>query len=300
MAKKSIVKSARVLPALLTGELPARLHENFSNESDTVRLRTVPSIRDRANNSLLELCAESAFKGGSSENLITNVSVVFNPYKKNAESVYKEVLGFLRDECVRVVPSGQLLITIGGDGTILYNKQIYRQPIFGIGTESSFICPARFDNWREKLPKALSKPKVEKRLMLTGRVGDFTLPDALNEIAVRNREHRVVRFKVNSGSNDYDFRADGVIFSTPTGSTGYSYSCGGDELDYAAREYQVVGIAPFRRAFKPMKVGEDAVVRIEAVPYKSVEIIVDGQFTYPMHQGVLEIFKSRDAEIVIV
>ena len=66
MAKKSIVKSARVLPALLTGELPARLHENFSNESDTVRLRTVPSIRDRANNSLLELCAESAFKDGSS------------------------------------------------------------------------------------------------------------------------------------------------------------------------------------------------------------------------------------------
>lgn len=223
--------------------------------------------------------------------------IVWNPKKPKAKIIAREVGRFLSARGIRVVaqPSkADLLIIVGGDGTLLYNKGFFRLPIFAIGSRRSFICQATAENWKKKLGRIINKGfTVEKRMMLACEVSGKVLENALNEVVIRSRNHRVIDMHLQIGRRRADFLADGVLFSTPTGSSAYCYSCGGKELPKNAGKYAVVAIAPYRRAFKPTVVSDSA----ECSAYtesNSADLVFDGQFIHKIRpRAKVRIRKSK-------
>jgi len=220
--------------------------------------------------------------------------VAANPKKKDALELRKKVVAFLRARGIKITPRGGTVIAVGGDGTILYNKRYYGKPFFGIGSASSYICHATEHDWKEKLAHVVKGYKAEKRLMLASSLDGKRLPDALNEVCVRNKEHRILYLFLTVDGKKYKFRADGVLFSTPTGSTAYCYSCGGDEIEKTARAYEVVGIAPFRRTFKPHIVNENARCHLVVESECDADVVIDGQYVFPIkRKSRIVVWKSE-------
>lgn len=209
---------------------------------------------------------------------IRSASIAANPKKGWAVRLENEVERFLIERGVEVRRGGDMLITIGGDGTLLYNK-ICGKPVFGIGNERSFICQSNLKNWRSILSKALRRNRVERRSMLQCRSGGRRYEDALNEVCIRSRDHRLIELLLFLNNKKTIFRADGVLLSTPTGSTAYAYSCGAPELRPTARKYEVVPIAPYRRQFKPTVVPDSTTCEVELLK-GNADLVIDGQFIH--------------------
>ena len=132
--------------------------------------------------------------------------------------------------------SFDLMITIGGDGTLLRSISFIRNleiPIIGINTgRLGFLATLNQDLLKPELNKILiGKYKVEKRTLLeveikgNEAINEFAI--ALNEVTVgRKNTTSMIKIKTNlNGEYLNSYWADGLIISTPTGSTGYSLSC---------------------------------------------------------------------------
>lgn len=139
-------------------------------------------------------------------------------------------LRFVKEE--ELFTLGDLMITLGGDGTILsVCSRAAREdlPIFGINFGKVGFMTALEEGEIEKLSQLLEgKVLPSKRMMLTCRVGEQEV-DALNEIVLASSKgvHMAELALFTDGKKLCDFRADGLIFNTPTGSTGYTFSAGG-------------------------------------------------------------------------
>ena len=130
-----------------------------------------------------------------------------------------------------------LIITIGGDGTILraaHISALKEIPILGINMGTvGFICEIEASDCIEELPNYLDGSSIiEKRMMLKAEIirkGKKVEYDALNDIVLaRGSKIRVIEISVKLNNTHLaTYRGDGVVLSTPTGSTGYSLSLGG-------------------------------------------------------------------------
>lgn len=138
-----------------------------------------------------------------------------------------------------LIPEGtQCLLVLGGDGTLLQAARdvVHREiPMLGINLGTlGFLAEVDRMSVYQALDQIMADDyEIEERMMLTGTVwrGDTIIGRdvALNDIVIcREGPLRVVRFK-NYVNDVYlnSYNADGIIISTPTGSTGYSLSCGG-------------------------------------------------------------------------
>ena len=146
---------------------------------------------------------------------------------------YQNMLRFVaREELF----SADLLITLGGDGTILSVAEEAAKagiPIFGINFGHVGFMTSLEEKELAKLPLLLEKElPVSSRMMLECTVGEKTFY-ALNEFVIApERGIRMVNLDLFTGRKKLcRFRADGLIFNTPTGSTGYSFSAGGAVQD---------------------------------------------------------------------
>lgn len=138
-----------------------------------------------------------------------------------------------------LIPEGtECIIVLGGDGTLLQAARdvVHRGiPLLGLNLGNlGFLAEVDRHSVYPALDQLMADDyKVEERMMLSGAVyrGEEMVGRdlALNDIVIcREGPLRVVRFK-NYVNNEYlnSYNADGIIISTPTGSTGYSLSCGG-------------------------------------------------------------------------
>src|SRR3989338_3948698 len=228
---------------------------------------------------------------------VKSALVLANPKKQVALRVSSEVRAFLESRGVAISGSSpQLVITVGGDGTVLYNKRHYGVPFFCIGSTTSFICQAKFSNWKPKLLKALNWVRVERRLLLETHINGRKMPLALNEVGIRNPEPRVLSIHLAVGRKHYAFRADGLLFSTPTGSPAYCFSCNGKEMPRRARKYQIVAISPFRRLFPPTIVGQNTPCTLRFSGTEKATLFIDGQtFGTVSERDALRVSASRKA-----
>ena len=216
--------------------------------------------------------------------IVKRAAVFANRKKPQTAALKEEVEGFLRAKGVSLSQGKpQLVITIGGDGTVLYHKKHYGVPYFAIGSNTSFICQATFANWKGKLSRALSHLHAEKRLMLSCSIDGKKMPLSLNEIGIRNPEPRVLSLHLAVGKRHYAFRADGLLFCTATGSPAYCYSCGGRHMKKDDSRYQAVAISPFRRTFAPLVLARSARCTLRLSGPERAQFFIDGhlfrQFT---------------------
>ena len=168
-------------------------------------------------------------------------------------------------------------ICIGGDGTIFYANHLSRiqGAVLGIGSKTSMVCQLRKDNWKKYLIKILRSSIIEKRQKLTVKI-KTRIVSSINDVVVHTHDYRVIRIFIEVNNKRYFFDGDGIIVSTPTGSTGYAYSAGGKILKTSAKKIQVIPICPYKRALKPIMVSDN--VKISIFADRSSDLIIDGIF----------------------
>lgn len=150
----------------------------------------------------------------------------------------------------------ECVIVLGGDGTLLRaaRKMVSKDiPFLGINSgHLGYLTEGDKSKAEDILDRVIADEYfVEERMMLSGRI---VAPDghtkaegiALNDITLnRCRYLRIIKFKLYvNGEFLYYYTADGIIVSTPTGSTAYSLSCGGPVVEPTAKLFVITPIAP--------------------------------------------------------
>lgn len=218
--------------------------------------------------------------------------IFHNAKKKWAASLAREVGAFLKQKGVGVVAhKADFTVVIGGDGTILYNRDKLEGAVFGIGSKRSFICQCTKENWEEALSGFISKPAYEERMMLSVSAGKKKY-SALNDVAILSRAHEVLTLVVDIGQDSCAFDADGVVLSTPTGSTAYAYAAGGPVIEPTLEVFSLVPVAPDKRLFDPMVISSSHKVAISSE--SPAHMVIDGEKPILLKKGeVVRISKNN-------
>ncbi|MCX6768423.1 MAG: hypothetical protein NTY83_01095 [Candidatus Micrarchaeota archaeon] len=181
-----------------------------------------------------------------------------------------------------VPKAADLTIVIGGDGTILYYKNELEGTIFGIGSESSHICQSRTENWKACLQSFLKNPKAEERILLSISMDGKEIAFAINDAAFLSRDHNMLHVSVDVGGSECTYPGDGLVVSTPTGSTAYAYSAGGVAMDESLDAIELVPLAPFKRAFDPLVISAQREIRVSTK--EPCHLLIDGQQLFQLKE----------------
>lgn len=171
--------------------------------------------------------------------------------------------------------SYDLLISVGGDGTMLRAITFVRDfsiPIVGINTgRLGFLATIQKDNIVNAIEDILKgNYKISERSLLCIKTEpendsllDFNI--ALNEIAVSRKNTTSMITVETSLNNEYltSYWADGLIISTPTGSTGYSLSCGGPVIMPDADSFTITPIAPHNLNARPLVIPDSTEIKLK-------------------------------------
>lgn len=171
--------------------------------------------------------------------------------------------------------SYDLFFSIGGDGTILKSVTYVRDlgiPIVGINTgRLGFLATIQKEKITESINQILDNEYViSERSLLTISTEPLnseitSLNFALNEVAV-NRRNTTSMIKVETKINDKyltSYWSDGLIVATPTGSTGYSLSCGGPVIDPSTNSIVLTPIAPHNLNARPLVIPDNSTLTLK-------------------------------------
>ncbi len=186
-----------------------------------------------------------------------------------------------------------LLIALGGDGTMLRAGQICAQqrlPILGINMgRFGFLTEVKDEQWQQAIQKILAGDyRIEERMML--RVehwrGESLLAswDALNELVVtRGYDVRPIQLQaIVDGFSLARFVADGLIVSTPTGSTAYALAAGGPIMPPELRNILIIPVAPHLSVDRAVILSQGAKVSVKASAVHQAVLSVDGHAAIPL------------------
>ena len=186
------------------------------------------------------------------------------------------------------LPDTAMVVVAGGDGTILravHAIAAHAVPIVGVNMgRVGFMSELRVEEAAERLPAYLNgSVRVETRMMLRATVSDgrgehIMTADALNDVVVgRGGVARLLDIDtVVDGEFLTSYRADAVIVSTPTGSTGYALSAGGPIFFPEAEMMMLQPVAPHTGLRDGLVLPHDTVVRLSATDGKHASLSVDG------------------------
>jgi NAD+ kinase len=185
----------------------------------------------------------------------------------------------------KATPIGEMdvdfVITIGGDGTILRAFQRSTAKLLGINAGvMGFLTEVSLKNIETALGRVLSNDyKLDERIKLKVMVDGNRLFDCLNEVVFHTAQVAKMRhFKICiDGSVADDFRADGLMVATPTGSTSYAMSAGGPIIDPRVEAMVMVPIAPFKLSGRPLVVPARSSIKITLEKPKECHVVLDGQ-----------------------
>jgi len=178
-----------------------------------------------------------------------------------------------------------LLICIGGDGTILRTLHALKSPtpVLGINMGAiGFLAEVQPENSVSTLTSLLEGFEVERKERLSAAITGARekMPYAMNEVVViTSKPGKMLHFAIFIDGEELErLRADGVIFATPTGSTAYAMSAGGPIVDPKVNATIIVPIAPFKLSARPTVVDINSEISVELLEMKDAELVIDGQF----------------------
>jgi NAD+ kinase len=177
------------------------------------------------------------------------------------------------------------IVSVGGDGTILrtIHKMAAPLPILGINMGTlGFLVDVEPEDAIKTLEQLLMGFEVDARSRLKVLLNGRCLPPATNEVALLTASPaKMIEFEIIvDGCIMEDFRADGVIIATSTGSTAYAMSAGGPIVDPRVDAIVLVPVAPFKLSSRPWLIpgGSSIEVRLK-LPDKEALVVIDGQST---------------------
>ncbi|TDI71547.1 MAG: NAD kinase [Bacteroidetes bacterium] len=201
--------------------------------------------------------------------------------------------------------SYDLFFSIGGDGTILKSVTFVGDlgiPIVGINSgRLGFLATLQKENITESIHKIMKRDySISERSLLSIETeppnSQFEpLNFALNEIAV-NRKNTTSMIKVETKVNDEYLTAywsDGLIVATPTGSTGYSLSCGGPVIDPGTNSFVITPIAPHNLNARPLVIPDDWTISLKVSGREESYLVsLDSRIATLKNETVITIKKS--------
>jgi NAD+ kinase len=175
-----------------------------------------------------------------------------------------------------------IAIVVGGDGTILRTIQRMNRPVPVLGVNwggVGFLAdlePSESIAFIRTLPAGFA---VEERMRIELRKDEAVLGTALNEaLIVTTRPAKMLRFSiVIDGVVAEQFRADGLLVSTPTGSTAYAMSAGGPIVDPRVQGFLLVPLAPYMLSSRPHLISSNRRLEVRLESAKPANLAIDGQ-----------------------
>ena len=247
-------------------------------------------------------------KPGCSE-VVEKLSVILN--KEGIKSYIPDTIvaaGYIPLPEEELYKVADVIITIGGDGTIIrYAKAAakYNKPVLGINAgRMGYLA-----NLEQNELELISKLKggnyfTERRMMLSVNVvengqtvGEYT---ALNDAVITSGFiSRIIDVSANVAGDSIRYRADGIIISTPTGSTAYSMSAGGPIIDPLMQSMCITPICSHSLAAKPILMSANSTIKLKAFSKKRTEIFltVDGRKVCSV-KPYTEIYIKKSPEFV--
>lgn len=171
--------------------------------------------------------------------------------------------------------SFDMFVSFGGDGTILRATTFVRDlgiPIVGVNTgRLGFLSTFKKEEVRKVVTEFMSGSYRVVERSLVEVTSDFDIPEfntmnfALNEVTVSRKDTTSMITVETFLDDEYltSYWADGLIISTPTGSTGYSLSCGGPVIVPSAKSLVLTPIAPHNLNARPLVISDDTVIRLK-------------------------------------
>jgi len=202
---------------------------------------------------------------------------------------------------------GDLIVTVGGDGTVLKTCMAIPDP----ETPVLAVNMGRRGYLTEVEPKDAvhsvelvmkGKCRYEKRAKMAVQLDGKHVVDALNELVVSSGSpSKMLDLRLDVDSEQLlQFRGDGAIVSTPTGSTAYALSAGGPVVDSSVDAYVVTFICPLE-FLRPYVVSMDRTLSIQMVnPKLRALVVADGRFQRELTQDVkLSVTKSKHSAVFV-
>jgi len=175
-----------------------------------------------------------------------------------------------------------VVLSFGGDGTLLSTARAIGEsetPILGVNTGGlgylAEISPKELiDKFQDFLAGHYD---IENRMLLEAVIEDQGVTNtyyALNDVVVdKGQSSRIIRLRTSINGDFLNvYRADGLLISTPTGSTAYSLSAGGPILEPTMQGIIINPICPHSLGHRPVVIREDKVIRIEADPRMAKQV----------------------------
>lgn len=236
-----------------------------------------------------------------------NVEMVIDSYFLNVlyekQLIEKEYKTF--SSHTELDSSFDLLISIGGDGTILRAAALVRDsgvPILGINAgRLGFLATVQKENIAAFMQFIIDKKyTLSKRtlLSLTATPANDEIQEinfALNEISVSRKDTTSMITIETYLNNEFlnSYWADGLIIATPTGSTGYSMSCGGPILTPNVSSFVVTPIAPHNLNARPLVIPDETEIRLKVSGREEHYLVsLDSRITSVKNDTVLTIKKT--------
>lgn len=227
-------------------------------------------------------------------------------------SVYSYINHPEADLYDEVPKDADLIIIIGGDGSIIDASGLAISldiPLLGVNLGKvgylSELDPKNLDAL-EKLTRG--EYKLEGRMLLLAekhsKNGDISISErlAMNDVIIASESNfGIAELVVENGKGDYlKYRADGVIFATPVGSTAYSLSAGGPIISHNLSAITVTPVSPHSFFNRSIVYDKDEVLKISNVKDTLMNVRIDGRFFANLQNGEFCRIKRSDKILKMV
>jgi NAD+ kinase len=191
-----------------------------------------------------------------------------------------------------------VLISVGGDGTILRTLQGNDAPVMGVNAGVlGFLTEIQAEDVKAAIKKLLKGDyHIDERLKLKTVLNGRRLEDATNEAVVHTAHIAKMRhFTISvDGTRATEIRADGLIVATPTGSTSYAMSVGSSIIDPRVDALVIAPIAPFRLAARPLVVSARSKIAVSILEPKECTMVIDGQCEFKIRGDENLVFTASE------
>ena len=223
-------------------------------------------------------------------------SIVANTKQENIREILKKVIGFVEDfELDKVTAeflglkgveikdlSGDVIISLGGDGTILHILSQINKPILGINFGGvGFLNELEPDSdILTAIDNVTHKKYFEEKLhRIDTYLNDLNVGTAVNEIVLHtSRVAKIQGFEISTNGKLIDsFRGDGVIIATPTGSTSYSMSIGAPIIYPTMETNLIVPMAPYKLGSRPLILPANHDISAKIKGHPEAVMVIDGK-----------------------
>ncbi len=236
---------------------------------------------------------------------LRKIAFVINQQKSGAPEIAEELMAIARQAGLEVKQTAEFPLTenylkgwdaccvIGGDGTLLgvvREAAIHQVPVIGVNRGSlGFLTTFSAEEARARFPALLAGDyKIVQRSLLDCSTGPGQHDLALNDVLIKEEVNsRLVRLEVEAdGELVTDYLCDGLIFSTPTGSTAYNLSAGGPLIHPRAEVIAMTPICPHTLSNRSIIFRQDVKLRVRnRMNGSRLLVAMDGQRNLVMCEG---------------